>query len=283
MGAVTGSELAGRSFRQVISILRRGRRREFRSPSPVRTGALASFPAGGIAKIQTVTLLVLQESLGEFDCACLDWQWAQRCYAPGSDANGPSLTLPASFDGTWGSGSPRNSWRLRIVERARALSRTPLACQFIVFIEAANPAIAIHGDIQVELVAGRTELRGVRPHERLQEVRRSARGQATRKSWSERTTGFSLEPAHEASGIQEKITLAMVLFTCTMLWHMRHPRPARASGRSTICLSAYRTSRCRAAPDRGNPRTISRRLRPQHPACSPMLLPVQLIVERRKW
>src|SRR5882672_4498446 len=28
----------------------------------------------------------------------------------------------------------------------------------------------------------------------------------------------------------------MVLFTSTMLWHIRQPRPARASGRSTICL-----------------------------------------------
>jgi len=82
---------------------------------------------------------------------------------------------------------------LRIVERARALSRNSASLPVIVFIEAANPAIAIHGDIQVKLVAGRTELRGVRPHERLQEGTAMRLGvQANQEVVERTTTGFSL-------------------------------------------------------------------------------------------
>ena len=34
----------------------------------------------------------------------------------------------------------------------------------VIFIEAANPAVTIHGDIEVGFVAGRTELRSIRAH-----------------------------------------------------------------------------------------------------------------------
>src|SRR5439155_5693791 len=59
--------------------------------------------------------------------------------------------------------------RLGIVEGARALARNAAGLPVVIFIEAANPAVTIHGDIEVDFVAGRTELRSIRAHERLQE------------------------------------------------------------------------------------------------------------------
>src|SRR5260370_1367601 len=59
--------------------------------------------------------------------------------------------------------------RLRIVKRARALPGDTAGLPVVIFIEAANPPVTIHGDIQMNLVARRTEFRGVRAHERFQE------------------------------------------------------------------------------------------------------------------
>ena len=59
--------------------------------------------------------------------------------------------------------------RLRIVERARALARNTAGLPVVVFIEAANPAVVIYGNIQMHFVARRAEFRRVHAHERLQE------------------------------------------------------------------------------------------------------------------
>ena len=59
--------------------------------------------------------------------------------------------------------------RLWIVEGARSLAGDAAGLPIVIFIEAANPPVAIHRDIEVDFVAGRTELRSIRAHERLQE------------------------------------------------------------------------------------------------------------------
>ena len=58
---------------------------------------------------------------------------------------------------------------LRIIKRARALTRNSAGLPIVVFVEATNPAVTIYGNVQVNFVAGRTELRSVRAHERFQE------------------------------------------------------------------------------------------------------------------
>src|SRR5439155_490668 len=56
---------------------------------------------------------------------------------------------------------------LGIVEGARALSGYATSLPVIVFIEAANPAVTIYRDIQMDLMARRTELRSICAHEGL--------------------------------------------------------------------------------------------------------------------
>ncbi len=59
--------------------------------------------------------------------------------------------------------------RLRIIKRARALPGHAAGLPVVIFIEAANPPVMIHGDIQMHLVARRAKLRCVPAHKRLQE------------------------------------------------------------------------------------------------------------------
>ena len=58
---------------------------------------------------------------------------------------------------------------LRVVERPRALSRHSRCLPVVVIVEAAEPPIAVHRNIEVDLVARRAELRGLFAMERLQE------------------------------------------------------------------------------------------------------------------
>ena len=104
--------------------------------------------------------------------------------------------------------------RLRIVERARALSRNSAGLPVIVFIEAANPAIAIHRDIQVHLVTGRTELRRVRAHERLEKRTAVRLGVQANQEVVERTDHriFASRQFMKLRVLQEKITLAHSAF-----------------------------------------------------------------------
>ena len=57
----------------------------------------------------------------------------------------------------------------RIVERSRALSRDAGRLPVVVLVEAANPAIAVDRDVEVHLVARRTEFSGLLAMEWLQE------------------------------------------------------------------------------------------------------------------
>ena len=59
----------------------------------------------------------------------------------------------------------------RIIERPRALARHAARLPVVVVVEAANPAIVVHRNIQVHLVTGRAELRDLvrQPVERFQE------------------------------------------------------------------------------------------------------------------
>ena len=57
----------------------------------------------------------------------------------------------------------------RVVERPRSLSRYAARLPRIVFVEAANPTVVVHRHVQVHLVARRTKLGAVLPHERLHE------------------------------------------------------------------------------------------------------------------
>ena len=56
----------------------------------------------------------------------------------------------------------------RIVEAARPLARNPRSLPVIVVVEAAEPPVVVHRNIEMHLVAGRTELGRVLLHERLQ-------------------------------------------------------------------------------------------------------------------
>ena len=57
----------------------------------------------------------------------------------------------------------------RIVERPRSLPRDAACLPRIVFVEAANPAVVVHRHVKMHLVARRTKLGAVLPHERLYE------------------------------------------------------------------------------------------------------------------
>ena len=57
----------------------------------------------------------------------------------------------------------------RIVERPRALSRHARRLPVVVIVEAPEPSIAVHRLVEMHLVAGRAELRGLLAVERLQE------------------------------------------------------------------------------------------------------------------
>ena len=80
----------------------------------------------------------------------------------------------------------------------------------IVFVEAANPAVAVHRDIQVNLVAGRAELRRVRAHERLEEGSAVRLGVQANQEVVERADYriFASREFMELRVFQEKITLA---------------------------------------------------------------------------
>ncbi len=55
----------------------------------------------------------------------------------------------------------------RIVEGARALSGNAAGLPVIVFVEAAHPAIFIHGNVEMNFVAPRAEFRSLPAHERF--------------------------------------------------------------------------------------------------------------------
>src|SRR6202050_1481831 len=55
----------------------------------------------------------------------------------------------------------------RIVERARALSGNSAGLPVVVLVEAAEPAVMIHRNVEMNLVAGGAEIRRLRFHERL--------------------------------------------------------------------------------------------------------------------
>ena len=57
----------------------------------------------------------------------------------------------------------------RIIESARALAGNAASLPVVVFVEAANPAVAVHRDVEVDFVAGGAEFRGVGAHEGFQE------------------------------------------------------------------------------------------------------------------
>ncbi len=61
-----------------------------------------------------------------------------------------------------------------IVERARALSRNAAGLPVVVFVEAANPAVVIHRNIEMDFVARRAEFRRLVAHEGLEETRGGA-------------------------------------------------------------------------------------------------------------
>ncbi len=59
--------------------------------------------------------------------------------------------------------------RRRVVERPCPLPRHPAGLPGVVLVKAAEPAVLVHRDIQMHLVAGGAELRRIQAHERLQE------------------------------------------------------------------------------------------------------------------
>ena len=57
----------------------------------------------------------------------------------------------------------------RVVERARAHARDAAGLPVVVVVEAADPPVAVHRHVEVDLVARRAEVGGLLFHERLQE------------------------------------------------------------------------------------------------------------------
>src|SRR5690348_12618 len=57
---------------------------------------------------------------------------------------------------------------LRIIKGARALAGDAAGLPVIVLVEAANPAVTVHGNVEMHLMAGRAKLRGLRAHKGLQ-------------------------------------------------------------------------------------------------------------------
>ena len=58
--------------------------------------------------------------------------------------------------------------RLRVIKCARALPGNATGLPVVVLVEAANPAVVIHGHVQMNLVARRTKLGRICTHKRLQ-------------------------------------------------------------------------------------------------------------------
>ncbi len=80
------------------------------------------------------------------------------------------LMLPMSFEDFRGHVAIGALLRLRrIVERTRALSGNSAGLPVVVLIEATEPAVMIHRNIEMNLVARRAELRRLVAHERFQE------------------------------------------------------------------------------------------------------------------
>src|ERR1700682_2815067 len=55
-------------------------------------------------------------------------------------------------------------WIWRVVERPRALPRHPAGLPVIVFVEAAEPAVIVHRNVEMHFVAGRAKLRNLLAH-----------------------------------------------------------------------------------------------------------------------
>jgi hypothetical protein len=60
-------------------------------------------------------------------------------------------------------------WLLRIIERTRPLPGNAAGLPVVIVVESPNPPVAVHGNIQMDLVAGGAQFRSVFSMKRLQE------------------------------------------------------------------------------------------------------------------
>ncbi len=127
----------------------------------------------------------------------------------------------------------------RVIERSRALSRNAAGLPIVVLVKAAQPAVLIHGLIEMHFVARGAKFRRFLAHERLHERAAMRLGVQIGDECVELANKRILL---DAMLMQRRILdrrnrpCPIVLPTCTMEWHETQPRPFCASGVSTCSL-----------------------------------------------
>ena len=132
--------------------------------------ALPGLPSGVIAKISTLSCLSCKNFWVASSCAASRFAKGTAVFAARNRCECNSLRPGRRIlHRRERHVAVRASLRLRrIVKRARTEPGDAAGLPIVVIIEAANPAIVIHGNIEMHFVAGRTKIRGLRAHERFQ-------------------------------------------------------------------------------------------------------------------
>ena len=132
----------------------------------------------------------------------------------------------------------------RIVKRARPLARNPRRLPVVVFIKAAEPAVAVYGNVQMDFVTARTELRRLVGVEALQEslamrLRINVQQVIVRPS---QELVFAYNQVVQGGIFDSEVALTHRALDMTIEWHEVQPSPFCASGVS-ICSLMGRSNR----------------------------------------